>query len=353
MISLLFVSVFFFLVFYFFRKLEEGSVLSENDAPGFMEVNPVNDHRFIPENVVKTKTPSNSIIDFMQDGDVEDPRLGSDIIYSVIILVHSGVNELDRREAIRETWLSESMVTMDDITLAYWFLIGGRDLDQLQLLNLRKEQEKCGDLLILTNVDNSYQELPQRTLYSMTYIAQHYKYTYLLKTDDDVYINLPIVLGEMKKLRPTERLYWGRFSCHNPPMVNGQWKEENWHWCDVYYPYAYGGMYVLTSDVVSLVADNAPFLQLYSCEDVSLGVWLGPYNLIRINDARIFVQHNLSCSRGFIALHIPSRQVPKVIRKTHDNLKRKGVLCSTFLNEDLLLWRGLPERCETVSIAVV
>ena len=188
----------------------------------------------------------------------------------------------------------------------------------------------------------------------MIHIADSYKFTYLLKTDDDVYINMPTVLREMKELRPRERLYWGRFSCHNPPMEDGKWKEERWLWCDYYHPYAYGGMYVLTYDLVSLVANNAPFLQMYSCEDVSLGMWLGSYNMVRINDVRIFVEHSLKCSRGFIAVHIPSNtQVPKIIHKTHKSLKRKGVICTTLMYEDLFSWKSLPQKCQTAKIMVI
>ncbi len=352
---MIFTVLSFLIVFYSFCKLEKETADEVHDRIIIFEGNDNGG------NLVKNyrdKSRSKTLDNFkpLKDGDIQDPRLKSKEKYLVIILVHSAINQTSRREAIRHTWLSKTMTTLDtnsNNTLAYWFLIGTKDASRSDIDNLLKEQEAFGDLLIMNNVNNDYQSLPYRTLYSMVHMDKHYVFTYLLKTDDDVYINMPIVLQEMKELRPRERLYWGRFSCHNPPMEYGQWKEHRWHWCDVYYPYAYGGMYVLTYDVVTLVAENAPFLQLYSCEDVSLGMWLGAYNLVRINDIRIFVGHSLQCSRGFIAIHIPSVQVPKIIRKTHENLKRKGVICTTLVYEDLFSWRELPQKCKTEEVMVI
>lgn len=287
---------------------------------------------------------------------VFDPRRWSDQpngVVTVLVTVHSAINQSERRNAIRSTWLSESMINIPDISVQYWFIIGAKNVRQSDNELIKLEQNKFHDLLILHNVDNGYHDLPYRTLHSLTYLSTHYHYTYLLKTDDDMFINTPTVLQELKTIRPDTRLYWGRFACQNPPMEDGRWKEGRWHWCDVYYPYAYGGMYVLTHDVVTLITDNARLLQLYSCEDVSLGTWLGSYNLHRINDVRIFVEHDLRCSRGFIAIHIPSRHVPKVIHQIYESLKRKGVVCTKLLREDLVPWNEFSANCKSDSLMVV
>ena len=336
-------SVLLISTFYIYWKLEQLSVKED----GLEQL------RENEKDYIASKRMDDEEGIFHKRGSVQDPRLKFGSEYFCVVLVHSAINQTGRRESIRETWLSDRMVAGTGVTLAYWFILGTSGTHKAVLADLQREQSLHGDLMIFFNLDNGYEGLPDRTLYSMTHISKHYHFTFLLKTDDDVYINLPIVLQEMKKIRPRERLYWGRFSCQNPPMEEGRWKEELWHWCDVYFPYAYGGMYVLTSDVVSLIADNAPELQKYSCEDVSLGMWLAPYNLVRINDIRIFIQHSTRCSRGFIAVHIPDRQVNKIIHKLHENLKKNGILCATVAYEDLLSWRGLPKECNTDSLVVV
>ena len=282
---------------------------------------------------------------------VLDPRVHSLKKYFIIVFVHSAINQTKRRDAVRNTWLSHDII--NNVSLAYWFLIGGKGANEIDLSQLLNEQKTYKDLLIFLNIGNNYESLTNRSLQSITYISQNYEYTYLIKTDDDVFLNLPIIIQELTELRPRERLYWGRFSCQNPPLEVGRWKEHNWKWCDVYFPYAYGGMYVLTHDVVSLIADNADSLETYSCEDVSLGMWLAPYNLIRVNDIRIFVQHSTRCSRGYIAVHIPHRLSHKVMYKLYENLKRKGILCSTIMREELVLWDNFVKNCEAESLVVI
>ena len=280
------------------------------------------------------------------EGGISDPRLNqrtSDTLYLVLILIHSAINQTQKRNTIRKTWLSSDM--LGDTPVIYWFLIGGKDVSEEENVNLEQEQKRCNDLMILWDIKNDYYELTSRSLHSMVHIVNNYNFVYMLKTDDDYFLNTPVILSELNTIYPHKRFYWGRFSCHNPPMDGGRWDEKEWHWCDVYYPYAYGGMYVLSQDVVQLIVDNSNSLHHYSCEDVSVGAWLAPYNLYRVNDGRIYVQHGTRCSRGYIAIHIPHRLAYKIMKKFYDNLKRKGVLCTTLVKEGILLWEGLPHTC--------
>lgn len=349
LVSITVLAAFFLLLFYLLWNLDEEQMAAD-------------DKKIKSFTIAKDNSPHNNDNELSsqethvhRNEDVDDPRRQQspqNSFYTVVITVHSAINQSERRGAIRDTWLSDSMVSMTDFTVQYWFIIGARGISQSDLHLVQLEQNKFNDLLILYGVENGYHDLPYRTLHSLTYLDKNYQFTYLLKTDDDMFINTPMVLQELKTIRPKTRLYWGRFACQNPPIKDGKWKEERWHWCDVYYPYAYGGMYVLTHDVVSIISDNAPFLQLYSCEDVSLGMWLGPYNLHRINDIRIFIEHSLRCSRGFIAMHIPSRNVPKVIHQTYENLKRKGLVCTTIVYEDMIPWNEFALNCRAESILV-
>ena len=113
-------------------------------------------------------------------------------------------------------------------------------------------------------VSNSYSALSNRTLQSMVFITHYYNFTFILKTDDDVFLNTQRILNDLKTRFPTHRLYWGRSSCYNPLISDGQWRETKWHFCDTYFPYNYGGMYVLSKDLVNLIAENAPHLQTYT-----------------------------------------------------------------------------------------
>ena len=284
---------------------------------------------------------------------VDDPRSPSHHLYFLVLLVHSETNATERRNVIRSTWLSGEMT--GGVSIVFWFVLGVKGISAHEKQHLMKEQLEKGDLLMLWDVYNNYESLSERTLRSMHYIYAHYDFIYFLKTDDDMFLNLPILLYEMEDIMPRKRLYWGSFSCHNPPQTNGRWLETRWHSCDVYFPYAYGGMYVMTKDVVGLIARNAPSLPLYCCEDVSVGSWLAPYNLHRVSDVRIFVEHRTRCSKGFIAIHITKkhRLASKLISKYYMNLKRKGSLCSKGMKMGILSWESMPGQCWEPNMSVV
>ena len=53
---------------------------------------------------------------------------------------------------------------------------------------------------------------------------------------------------------------------------SGPWAEPNYHLCDRYLPYARGGRYVITWDLVQYIVRNRDLLQVYNSEDVSLGM---------------------------------------------------------------------------------
>ena len=269
----------------------------------------------------------------------------------VIVLVHSSINSTTRRSAIRETWLSPRMLV--GYSVQYRFLIGGMTAGKVERRTLATEQQQYGDLLVLWDVSNSYSALSNRTLQSIVFITRHYNFTFMLKTDDDVFLNTQRILHDLKTRVPTHRLYWGRSSCYNPLISDGHWRETKWHFCDTYFPYNYGGMYVLSKDLVNLIAENAPHLQTFTCEDVSIGAWLAPYNIIRVDDVRIFTGHNSGrCSRGFIAVHINHYLAHKQMKRYYNKLRRKGAVCSSVSEELPISWSTITSNCYKKPISV-
>lgn len=269
----------------------------------------------------------------------------------VVIVVHSGINRTRHRNAIRQTWLSPKMLT--GYSVRYWFLIGALSASPTEKERLVVEHEHYGDLLIMWNVSNDYSSLTNRSLQSLIHFDHNYNLSFLLKTDDDVFLNTPQILFDLKTHLPKQRLYWGRSSCYNPPLSEGRWYETKWRSCDTYFPYNYGGMYILSSDLVHLVAENAPYLKIYTCEDVSMGAWLAPYNILRVDDVRIFAGHiGGKCSKGFIAVHINHYLAHKQIRKLYDNLKRRQVICTGVTKERPISWTTITSNCYKDPISV-
>ena len=98
---------------------------------------------------------------------------------------------------------------------------------------------------------DSYQTLTAKVLASFVQLSRNVKFEYLLKVDDDSYVQLPKILEELKNSNFDKSLYWGFFDGRAPVLSRGKWAEKEYRLCDKYIPYAVGGGYVLSH--VSLV----------------------------------------------------------------------------------------------------
>ena len=93
---------------------------------------------------------------------------------------------------------------------------------------------------------------------------------------------------------------------------------------DRYIPYALGGGYVLSHDLVSYISSNSELLKLFNNEDVSVGTWLAPLkNVHRKHDVRFDTE---SISRGCNNKHIVSH------KQSVEDLKSKHYMLTTSTN---------------------
>jgi galactosylxylosylprotein 3-beta-galactosyltransferase len=64
---------------------------------------------------------------------------------------------------------------------------------------------------------------------------------------------IPEVIDELHNTNYEKSLYWGFFDGRAPVQKSGKWQETNYVLCDRYLPYALGGGYVLSHDLVSIL----------------------------------------------------------------------------------------------------
>ena len=162
-------------------------------------------------------------------------------------------------------------------------MLDGNTMDQLL-----KEAEEHKDIIILTDVTVSLQTLTKRTIKSFKFALEQFEFSYMLKCDDDTFVDVLRLASELQMRRDRTRLYWGFMSGKNAVIryLPGAYKETEWSLCDLYMPYAFGGGYLLSRDLIQLLAQNEAHLKLYKCEDVAVGAWLAPYNIERRHDTR-------------------------------------------------------------------
>lgn len=164
--------------------------------------------------------------------------------------------------------------------------------------------------------------------------------------DDDSFVQLPLVLEDLKNTNFEESLYWGFFDGRAPVFNKGKWAEKDYHLCDKYIPYALGGGYVLSQNLVQFITDNAKYLQKFKSEDVSVGTWLGPLKIHRIHDVRFDTEfRSRGCSNQYLVSH---KQSVEDFRSKHYSLEAKGQLCEkeTQLRKSYVYnWNEVPSKC--------
>lgn len=266
--------------------------------------------------------------------------------YFLMLLIVSAPGNVERRNAIRETYLNlrprmlndsyqeegiyvplfddheqlqlETVQNQRELLEAYqqWrmkkvknikvinfkvkalFAVGTYGLSRIERKTIYEEQRVYSDVLELEDLEDSYANLTTKILQSMKHIDEMYDFKYLMKVDDDTYLKLDLLsedlLSYYEKLhrvhlkhRKSVELYWGYFKGAATIQQRGQWKESNYKLCDRYLPYAVGGGYVLSKKLISFIASYGTSLSTYKSEDMAVGTWLAPFQDIhRRHDVR-------------------------------------------------------------------
>lgn len=222
----------------------------------------------------------------------------------LVILILSAPGNIEKRNAIRESWvkLKDRKSYFDrahgKIPVKYYFVIGDAGLNVILQNKLGREQGRHYDILMLPVVD-SYGNLTLKVLKSFEWINDQFdvgvSFKYVLKCDDDSFVYLNLLMEELLELeklflkseeiyreipvsnasyyrinaqisRPNVKfsdlgLYWGYFNGRARVKTKGKWKETDWILCDKYLPYALGGGYILSKNLVKYLAKNAEHLR--------------------------------------------------------------------------------------------
>ena len=278
------------------------------------------------------------------DNRVKKKSLVDETHYLLVVLILSSVHDRERRDAIRETWMEGYRDLKHPVLIK--FSIGTLALASTDLDTLDSEQLAFNDLLLLPNLKESYSNLTRKVLYSFMALDQSYDFSYLMKCDDDTFVVLQSILEELSHRTSERSFYWGFFDGRAHVKKQGKWSEKEWFLCDRYLPYALGGGYVLSHDLVSRISSAADGLQLYNSEDVSVGVWLSPFDAERRHDVRFDTEFvSRGCRNEYIVSH---KQSVEDLRRKQRMLKIAGRLCEREYQTRLSYeydWNVEPTKC--------
>lgn len=109
----------------------------------------------------------------------------------VFIGVISAPHHFDKRKWIRETWVQSLDSSIVNATFEYGFFIGSSN-DSLIDTQVTEESRKYDDIIHLLDVSDSYRNLTLKTLALLDWTKNYHgdRIDYILKADDDVYVNV-------------------------------------------------------------------------------------------------------------------------------------------------------------------
>ncbi|NXI84436.1 B3GT6 galactosyltransferase, partial [Rhipidura dahli] len=272
------------------------------------------------------------------------PRASMEGSAFLAVVVLSGPKYSERRSIIRSTWMA-SLRREPQGHVWSRFVVGTAGLGPEELRNLELEQNRHRDLLLLPELRDSYENLTAKVLATYVWLDSHLDFRFALKADDDTFVRLDVLLEELRAKEP-RRLYWGFFSGRGRVKSGGKWKENAWVLCDYYLPYALGGGYVISADLVRFLHLSSHYLNLWQSEDVSLGVWLAPIDVKRIHDPRFDTEYkSRGCSNKYIVTH--KQSIEDMLEK-HQTLTKEGKLCKEEVKLRLSYmydWGVPPSQC--------
>lgn len=264
----------------------------------------------------------------------------------LVVAVISAPRNAERRRAIRETWLNLEKQLRSEVI--HFFVVGRKGLHAETLESLEAESAENKDVLLLPNVEDSFDQLTTKVLATFLQLHKSVDFSYLLKVDDDSFVVVDKLHDELKHTNYPSGLYWGFFDGRGPVMrgEKEKYRETEYFLCDLYIPYALGGGYVLSANIVGFLAANAAMLRPYRAEDASVGTWLAPLKIHRVHDTRFDTEwRSRGCANTDLVSH---KQSVEEMRSKQYSLVSRGTLCEreTVVRRAYEYnWKVPPSKC--------
>ncbi|XP_063977178.1 beta-1,3-galactosyltransferase 1-like isoform X2 [Diachasmimorpha longicaudata] len=189
----------------------------------------------------------------------------------LLIVVCSAVGNQQQRMAIRDTWASETdLNSYNSTAIKVVFLLGQSDNETLNN-SILEESHEYGDIVQEKFID-TYNNLTIKSVMLLKWVTTNCpQATYLMKTDDDMYINIDNLVKALKSRPQSSGTLIGALICHARPILDpkNKWYTPKYMFSEKMYPnYLSGTGYVMSVDVASKLYQSALSTPLLHLEDV-------------------------------------------------------------------------------------
>ena len=208
----------------------------------------------------------------------------------LVIVVTSRPSSIYQRLAIRNSWgrpdsvINQHLFKDKKFDFISIFAIGQTPNKITQNI-IEKESQGFGDILQLFYID-SYENLTNKTLLTLEWLSYNCEPKFVLKTDDDCFVNLLSLEPWLHTLK-SDILYVGKRNVHMPVIRNP--KHRNYvaveDFSEKYYePYCSGGGYILSGKVLKNLTGKAKFFKQIRNEDAFKGIVMNFMNISPVHD---------------------------------------------------------------------
>ena len=140
-----------------------------------------------------------------------------------------------------------------------------------------KEMATYNDVALVDHKERP-RALTNMTITMMKWASDNVNFTYMMKCDDDTYVYVDNVISKLKGQQLIKMMYIAIGSVMRSRKL--RWSDPTWDLGNTYMPYALRGGYILSSDFVVMLAEQADYLKWHPNEDTA-GSWLVPYEYER------------------------------------------------------------------------
>ncbi|CAL7950725.1 unnamed protein product [Xylocopa violacea] len=189
----------------------------------------------------------------------------------LLIIICSAVPNISARTAIRNTWANKT--NLDNIynsTVRIAFLLGQSDNESLNSI-IAEESQQYNDI-IQEQFHDTYNNLTLKSVMMLKWVTSNCgQAKYLMKTDDDMFVNIPTLHKTLQSRSQTTDTLLGSLICNAKPILDptNKWYTPKYMYSEKVYPnYLSGTGYVMSLDVAFKLYRAALKTPLLHLEDV-------------------------------------------------------------------------------------